>query len=75
VAEGLTLTLVGAAVGIVCAFFAARVIASLLYGVGSSDPLTFIGAVLALCVVAAAASYLPARRAAAVDPLVAMRGD
>jgi putative ABC transport system permease protein len=75
VVEGLTLTVIGATVGIVCAYFAARVIASLLYGIGSSDPVTFIGAVLALCAVAALASYLPARRAAAVDPLIAMRGD
>lgn len=75
VAEGLTLTVIGAGVGIVCAFFAARVIASLLYGIDARDPATFIGAVLALCVVAVVASYLPARRAAAVDPLIAMRGD
>jgi len=75
VTEGLTLTVIGAAVGVVCAYFSARVIASLLYGIGSSDPVTFIAAVLSLCVVAALASYLPARRAGAVDPLIAMRGD
>jgi putative ABC transport system permease protein len=75
VAEGLTLTLIGAAIGVVGALYAARVIASLLYGVGTSDPLSFVGAVLALCGVAVVASYLPARRAAAVDPLIAMRGD
>lgn len=75
VAEGMALTLAGAAIGIAGAFYAARLIASLLYGVETTDPLSFAGAVIALCLVAAVASYLPARRAAAVDPLIAMRGD
>ena len=75
VGQGLTLAVVGVAVGIAAALVVTRVLSSLLFGVSALDPLTF-GAVLSLLVaVAAVASYLPARRAARVDPLVAMRGE
>ena len=67
------LVLIGAVCGLPLAFFVGRVIGSLLYDVGSSDPMTF-GAVLALLgVVAALAGYVPAFRASRVDPAVALR--
>ena len=75
VRQGLALTLGGVIVGIAAAVLVTRVLSSLLFGVSALDPLTF-GAVLVLLVtVAAVASYVPARRAARVDPLVAMRGE
>jgi putative ABC transport system permease protein len=75
IGEGVILTAVGVIVGLVASLGGARVIAKLLYNVKSSDPVTFVGVALLLGVVAACASYIPARRAARVDPLVAMRGD
>jgi hypothetical protein len=52
-----------------------RVMSSLLYGVRSNDPATFLAVTLVLTGVAAGASYIPARRAARIDPLVALRHD
>ena len=75
IGEGVILTAVGVIVGLVASLGGARIIAKLLYNVKSSDPVTFLGVALLLGVVAACASYIPARRAARVDPLVAMRGD
>jgi putative ABC transport system permease protein len=75
IGEGVILTAVGVIVGLVASLGGARIIAKLLYNVKSSDPVTFVGVALLLGVVAACASYIPARRAARVDPLVAMRGD
>jgi putative ABC transport system permease protein len=73
VVEGMRVAGAGVVVGIVVAFFTTRLASSLLYGVSPRDPMT-IGAVAAvLLVVAALANYLPARRAARVDPLVALR--
>ncbi|HEY6830651.1 MAG TPA: ABC transporter permease [Gemmatimonadaceae bacterium] len=75
IGEGVILTVVGVAVGLAASLAGARLIAKLLYNVKTSDPLTFAGVALLLGAVAACASYIPARRAARVDPLVAMRGD
>jgi len=75
IGEGVILTAAGVFVGLVASLGGARIIAKLLYNVKSSDPVTFIAVALLLGVVAACASYIPARRAARVDPLVAMRGD
>ncbi len=73
--EGLALTAVGAGLGIVAALAAGSVLASLLFGVTPRDPITLTGVVVVLAAVAMVASWLPARRAARVDPLVAMRGE
>jgi putative ABC transport system permease protein len=71
--EGLAVTLCGVALGLAGALALSRVIAGYVYGVTSTDPLTFAAASLVLIVVALLASYLPARRAAKVDPIVALR--
>jgi putative ABC transport system permease protein len=52
-----------------------RVLRSLLYGVGERDPLTFVAVAVLLALVALLASWIPARRAARVDPLAAMRAE
>jgi predicted permease len=67
------LTLIGVAVGLVCALGLTRLMASLLYGVGPRDPLTFVAVPAILISVSLLASYLPARRATKVDPMAALR--
>jgi putative ABC transport system permease protein len=71
--ESMTLTLMGGSLGLVGAYTVTRVLKSLLFGVTSTDPLTFAGVMLLLCSVALLASYIPARRASRVDPLVAFK--
>ncbi len=75
VGEGLAVTAIGAVVGLIASIAASRVLASLLFNVKAADPITFGSVVVVLALVAAIASWLPARRAARVDPLIAMRGD
>jgi putative ABC transport system permease protein len=71
--SGMTLTVLGLAIGLPIAFALARMLASLLFGVEAADPFSFIGLPLLLAGVAALACYLPARRAARLDPLRALR--
>ncbi len=73
VRQGLALALGGLACGLVAGFAGAPLLGSLLFGVGPADPLTFAGVALLIAGAALAASYLPAREAAGVDPLVAIR--
>jgi putative ABC transport system permease protein len=68
----MTLTLIGVIAGLAGAFALTRVIANLLFGVGASDPVTFIALSLMLITVAFIACYLPARRAARLDPVTAL---
>jgi putative ABC transport system permease protein len=72
---GLRLTAIGLAMGLAAAFAATRLLSSLLYGVRPTDAITFAAVSLILLVVALIASYLPARRATHVDPIVALRYD
>jgi putative ABC transport system permease protein len=73
VGQGLTLTALGIAIGLMAAIAMTRLMAGLLYEVGAADPLTFAGVALLLFAAAAAACCLPARRATKIDPLGALR--
>ena len=75
VREGAVLILVGMSAGLAGALAGGRWIATLLFGVTPADPATFAAAVFTLGVTAACATYLPARRAASVDPAEALRAD
>ncbi|MGB2713654.1 MAG: ABC transporter permease [Vicinamibacterales bacterium] len=73
--QGLTLTVLGLVIGAAGALVTSRWLSSLLFGVRASDPWSFAAVSLLLLIVAGAASYLPARRAARLDPMVAMRAE
>ena len=75
VAQGAWHAMAGVAIGVPVAFFLSRVMASMLFGVTSRDPLTFTALPAAIVAVTTLASYLPARRAARVDPVIAIKQD
>jgi ABC-type antimicrobial peptide transport system permease subunit len=78
IAEGLRLAGVGVAVGAVVALLLTRLVSAfsqLLYGVRPSDPITFVTVSVTLTIVAALACYLPARRAASIEPMHALRAE
>jgi predicted permease len=75
VGRGLRLAGLGVLIGVAAALALTRVMQGVLYGVTPTDPLTFAGVAVALLVVAGAASWIPARRATKVDPLVALRAE
>jgi ABC-type antimicrobial peptide transport system permease subunit len=69
----LRLTAVGIGLGTAVSFVVARTMAALLFGTGTTDPITYLGMIGLLSTVAAVAGYIPARRAARIDPAVALR--
>jgi ABC-type antimicrobial peptide transport system permease subunit len=74
VRQGMLLTVLGTAIGLVVAFATMRFMSSLLYGVSAEDPITYITITCAVAIAALLACYLPSRRAAEVDPVLALRG-
>jgi putative ABC transport system permease protein len=73
VSQGMRMALIGVALGLAIAFAVTRVLARLLLGIGTSDAVTYVGVAVLLAAVALLACYIPARRAARVNPLVALR--
>jgi len=71
--EGMGITVLGMGIGLVGTLAVSSILKSQLYGVSAKDPLTFLGVIFLLALVALAACYIPARRAARVDPMVALR--
>jgi putative ABC transport system permease protein len=75
VGQGMALALIGAAAGLLGAFVAARSLRGLLFEVSASDPAVYAGVAAVLVAVAAVASYVPAQRAARIEPNQALRGE
>jgi putative ABC transport system permease protein len=73
IGSGMRLAGIGLTLGAAVAFLATRAMTSLLFGVSASDPVTYLGIAAVLALAAFAACYVPARRALAVDPMVALR--
>jgi len=75
VKQGLTLSLIGVSLGVLLALAATRILQRFLFGIGANDPVTFVGVGLLLTIIALVACWIPAQRAAKVDPLLALRHD
>jgi putative ABC transport system permease protein len=75
VGQGMLLALIGVLIGVVAAFFLGRVIEMLLFGVSGRDLMTFVGLPVVLILVSLLSSYVPARRATRVDPMIALRAE
>ena len=75
VKQGMTMALIGITIGVIASLLLTRLMTSLLFGVSATDPLTFGGIALLLVFVALMACLIPARRAAKVDPVIALRGE
>jgi len=73
VGQGLRLSIAGIGVGLIFAFLLTRIMTAMLVGVKATDPATFAAMAVVFFVIAAMASWLPARRAASVDPMQALR--
>jgi putative ABC transport system permease protein len=71
--EGLSVTLVGVVIGLAAALSLSRIMANYVYGIKATDPITYAAATLVLTLTALAACYIPARRAASVNPMQALR--
>ena len=73
IGQGMRMVMIGLVLGLVGALALTRVFASLLLGVGTTDPLTFVGVAILLLAITLLACWIPARRASKVDPVVALR--
>jgi len=75
VRKGMALAFSGVLIGLAAAFALTRLMRTLLFGINSSDPVTFLAIALLLAAVAFLASYIPARRAARIDPMLSLRSE
>ena len=75
VGRGMQLAVVGLAIGLAASYLLTRLVSSLLFGVTATDPLTYVSVSVVLLIAAGVASFVPARRAMKVDPMVALRGE
>ena len=75
VRHGLRLAAIGLVFGLLASFALTRGMSSLLFGISSADPVTYVGVSAGLALAAALASYFPSRRASAVDPVEALRAE
>jgi ABC-type antimicrobial peptide transport system permease subunit len=73
--QGLKLVVIGVAIGLIGSLAITRLMASLLFGVSATDPITFAGVAISLFIVALLACWIPARRSAKVDPMIALRAE
>jgi ABC-type antimicrobial peptide transport system permease subunit len=75
VQQGMLLTVLGVAIGLVIAFATTRFMSALLYGVSAHDPMTYVIITFAVVIAALLACYLPSRRAVEIDPALALRSE
>jgi ABC-type antimicrobial peptide transport system permease subunit len=75
VRQGMTVALAGAGIGLAAAFALTRLMHSLLFGVRGTDPLTFVAVAGLVTAISFVANYLPARRAARIDPMISLRSE